>query len=76
MAVVGGDNNFLSLVVCVLGPFCGVGDFAVGCDFSEFCELYEGFVVLCCVVCSDSGGCWVGALLVGEFFLLLGVPFL
>ena len=36
----------------------------------------EVFVVLCCVVCSDSGGGWVGALLVGDLFLLLGVPFL
>jgi len=48
----------------------------LGCDFSEFCELDEVFVVLCCVVCSDSGGCWVGALLLGELFLLLCVPFL
>ena len=76
MAVVGGDDDFLLLVVCVLGPFYGVGYFGLGGDFSEFCELDEGFIVLGCVVCSDSGGGWVGALLVGDLFLLLGVPFL
>ena len=42
-----------------------MGDFGLGGDFSEFCELDEGFVVLCCVVCADSGGGWVGAVLLG-----------
>jgi len=53
-----------------------VGDFGVGCDFSEFCELDEVFVVLCCVVCSDSCLCGVVAFVDGYLFLLLGVPFL
>lgn len=53
-----------------------MGYFGLGGDFSEFCELDEGFVVLGGVVCSDSGGGWVGAFLLGELFLLLCVPFL
>ena len=47
-----------------------MGDFAEGGDFSEFCELDEVFVVLGCVVCSDSGGCGVVAFVDGELFLL------
>ena len=55
----GGYDYFVSLVVCVLDPFYGVGEFG-GCgDFSEGGELDEGFVVLCGVVCSDGGGAWV-----------------
>jgi len=53
-----------------------VGDFGLCDDFSEFGELDEGFVVLGGVVCSDSGGCGVGAVLDGLLFLLLGVPVL
>ena len=43
--MVGGYDYFVSLVVCVLDPFYGVGEFG-GCgDFSEGGELDEGFVV-------------------------------
>ena len=53
-----------------------MGYFGLGGDFSEFCELDEGFVVLGGVVCSDSGGGWVGAFVDCDLLLLLFVPFL
>jgi len=53
-----------------------VGYFGLGGDFSEFGELDEVFVVLGCVVCSDSCLGGVVAFLDGELFLLLCVPFL
>ena len=74
--MVGGYDYFVALVVCVLDPFDGVGDFG-GCrDFSEGGELDEGFVVLGCVVCSDGCCAGVGAVLLCELFLLLCVPVL